>query len=505
MTTDDTVAARGTAAPPASPWRSSRFRLFFTARSASLLADGMLMVSVTTSVLGAGFGATGVGYALAAWMAPIVVLILFGGVLADRFTPQVMMVGADAVRVVTMLVMAALFAGGGVRLWQIMALMGVSGAATAMFQPGLASIVPRVAEDIQRANALLRVSESMATLIGPGLAGFLVAYWDLAGSFVVIAAAYAVSAGGLLPLRRLAAAGAVEGAPDKGGTTDGGTTEGGADKGGAVDESDDPMWRRLATGWHEFRSRTWLWGVISLWAVYGLFVFGPSLPLGAALLTEQHGATGYGWIASADGLGTIIGGLLGMRVRPRRPLVAGVCAMFFFALNPLAPALGWNFALTAATGMVAGCGFAFWGVMWATSVQSHIPLAVLSRVSAYDIAGSIMVIPLGRALAGPAAESFGADRVLLFSSAVSFVLLAAMLCVPAIRGLARLDRPTRDAARDPGRPPAQEPERVRETEPAQEPEPAREKERVPEAERVQEPGPEPKRVAGQEASAAAEA
>ncbi|MEU9858241.1 MFS transporter [Streptomyces sp. NPDC047974] len=455
MTTDDTVAAGTTAAPPSSPWRSPRFRLFFTARSASLLADGMLMVSVTTSVLGAGFGATGVGYALAAWMAPIVVLILFGGVLADRFTPQVMMVGADAVRVVTMLVMAALFAGGGVRLWQIMALMGVSGAATAMFQPGLASIVPQVAEDIQRANALLRISESMATLIGPGLAGFLVAYWDLAGSFVVIAAAYAVSAGGLLPLRRLASG-----------------------DGGAVDETDDPMWRRLATGWHEFRSRTWLWGVISLWAVYGLFVFGPSLPLGAALLTEQHGATGYGWIASADGLGTIVGGLLGMRVRPRRPLVAGVCAMFFFALNPLAPALGWNFTLTAVTGVVAGCGFAFWGVMWATSVQSHIPLAVLSRVSAYDIAGSIMVIPLGRALAGPAAESFGADRVLLFSSAVSFVLLAAMLCVPAIRGLARLDRPKRDAAPDPGPPRTRKP--------------------------VREPAREPERMAGEEASATAE-
>ncbi|MFJ6409555.1 MFS transporter [Streptomyces hydrogenans] len=419
MTTVDTTAAHGSGPLP-SPWRSRRFRLFFTARSASLLADGMLMVSVTTSVLGAGFGATGVGYALAAWMAPIVLLILFGGVLADRFTPQVMMVGADAVRVVAMLVMAALFAGGGVRLWQIMALMAVSGAATAMFQPGLASIVPRVADDIQRANALLRISESMATLIGPGLAGFLVAYWDLAGSFVVIAAAYAVSAGGLLPLRGLAS-------------------------GRDGDEDDAPMWRRLATGWHEFRSRSWLWGVISLWAVYGLFVFGPSLPLGAALLTEQHGATGYGWIASADGLGTIVGGLLGMRVRPRRPLVAGVCAMFFFALNPLAPALGWNFAVTAVTGMVAGCGFAFWGVMWATSVQSHIPLAVLSRVSAYDIAGSIMVIPLGRALAGPVAESFGADRVLLFSSAVSFVLLGAMLCVPAIRGLTRRDRPTADA------------------------------------------------------------
>ncbi|MFI5860527.1 MFS transporter [Streptomyces sp. NPDC051546] len=410
MTIDEAPSTPEHGSPPPSPWRSTRFRLFFTARSTSLLGDGMLMVSLTTAVLGAGYGAGGVGYALAAWMAPIVVLVLFGGVLADRFTPQVMMVGADVVRMVAMLTLAVLLITTDIRLWHIMALLALSGAATAMFQPGLASLVPQVAEDIQRANALLRVSEAICTLLGPGLAGLLVAYWDVAASFVVIAAAYALSALGLAPLRKL---------------------------GTARDEGNDPLWQRLATGWHEFRSRSWLWGVIAIWAVYGLFVFGPALPLGAALLTEQHGAGGYGWIASADGAGTIVGGLLGMRVRPRRPLVAGACAMFFFSLNPLAPALGWSFTLTAVTGVVAGCGFAFWGVMWATSVQTHIPLAVLSRVSAYDVAGSIMVIPLGRALAGPAADAYGADRVLLFSSVVGLVCIAAMLCVPAIRALTR--------------------------------------------------------------------
>ncbi|MFD6417061.1 MFS transporter [Streptomyces sp. NPDC060194] len=421
MTTDDeptpgphapgTVPGAIEAEPaPPSPWRSRPFRLFFTARSASMLADGMLMVSLTTAVLGAGYGASGVGYALAAWMTPIALLVLFGGVLADRFTPQVMMVGADVVRMLAMLALAVLLMTTDVRLWHILALMALSGAATAMFQPGVASMVPQVAEDIQRANAVLRISEAMSALIGPGLAGLLVAYWQVAGSYLVIAAAYGLSALTLLPLRAI----------------------------GAVHEDgDDHVLHRLRTGWHEFRSRSWLWGVIVIWATYGLFVFGPAIPLGAALLTEQHGSAGYGWIASADGFGTIVGGLLGMRVRPARPLVAGALAMFFFTLNPLAPALGWSFLATLLTGILAGCGFAFWGVMWATSVQTHIPLAVLSRVYAYDVAGSIMAIPLGRALAGPAADSLGADRVLLFSCAVSVLCLSAMLATPAIRRLPR--------------------------------------------------------------------
>lgn len=408
MTTHEKSEAVPAAVP--SPWRSGPFRLFFTARSASLLADGMLMVSLTSAVLGTGYGASGVGYALAAWMAPIVLLVLFGGVLADRFTPQVMMVAADLVRMVAMIAMGALLTFTDARLWQIMALMALSGAATALFQPGLASMVPQVAQDIQRANALLRVSEAMSALLGPGLAGLLVAYWDVAGSYAVIAAAYALSALGLLPLRRLATRRA---------------------------EGDAPMLRRLATGWREFRSRDWLWGVIGIWAVFGLFVFGPALPLGASLITEQHGANGFGWIASADGAGTIVGGLMGMRVRPRRPIVAGALAMLLFTLNPLAPALEWSFTATAAAHVLGGIGFAFWGVMWATSVQTHIPLAVLSRVSAYDVAGSIMVIPLGRALAGPAADAFGPNEVLIFSSVMALVCLGAMLCVPAVRRLGR--------------------------------------------------------------------
>ncbi len=72
-----------------------------------------------------------------------------------------------------------------------------------------------------------------------------------------------------------------------------------------------------------------------------------------------------------------------------------------------------------------------------TCQRSHIPLTVLSRVSAYDVAGSIMVIPLGRALAGPAADAFGANEVLIFSSVMSCALLAVMLSVPAIRALRR--------------------------------------------------------------------
>jgi hypothetical protein len=83
----------------------------------------------------------------------------------------------------------------------------------------------------------------------------------------------------------------------------------------------------------------------------------------------------------------------------------------------------------------------FWGVMWATSVQTQVPPDVLNRIHAYDVAGSLAMMPVGQALAGPAATGLGTGHVLLVSAAVSFAVPTALLSVRAIRDLIRADAP----------------------------------------------------------------
>ncbi len=77
--------------------------------------------------------------------------------------------------------------------------------------------------------------------------------------------------------------------------------------------------------------------------------------------------------------------------------------------------------------------------MWATSVQTQVPPDVLNRVHAYDVAGSLAMMPVGQALAGPAAAALGADHVLLVAGVTSFGVCAALLLIPAVRGLERVD------------------------------------------------------------------
>ncbi|GAA3792226.1 MFS transporter [Sphaerisporangium flaviroseum] len=387
------------------------FRLFFTARSVSMLGTGMVPVAMSLGVLQAGYGASGVGFTLAASITPMALLVLFGGVFADRFTPRRMMVGADLVRVVAQTITAVLFLTGSPALWQLMVISAVNGTAAAMFQPGLASLVPQIAADVQRAVATQRTSESLMLLIGPSIAGLLVAFADVGVVFLIDASGFGVSALCLMLLR-------LRGRPPA-----------------AVEGS---MWANLKEGWREFRSRTWMWGVILIWAVMGITVFGPVLPLGATLISASHHATGYGFVTSAFGAGTILGGLVAMRVKPYRPLAAGATAMFLFTLQPLSIALGLPLAVMAACHLLAGTGYAFWGVMWMTSVQTQVAPEVLNRVHAYEVAGSVMAIPIGQALCGPVASLVGAKEVLTVSSVVAVAGCAVMLSVPAIRRLRRV-------------------------------------------------------------------
>lgn len=375
-----------------------------------MLGDMMIPVAMSVAVLGLGYGVVGVGLALGAWMGAFALFVVFGGVFADRFHPRPLMIGADAVRCAVQVALAAYLWLGHPPLWFIVAASLLGGIATAMFQPGLTSMVPQVATDAQQANGVLRVSQGLATMLGPALAGVLVATTTVAWAFVVDAATFAVSGICLLLLK-----------VPRFEVTDTATT-----------------WQNLRAGWHEFRSRSWLWTVILIWWVLGVLVWGPIHPLGAASIIEVHGTAVFGYAEAAFGAGSIIGGLIAIKLRPARPLFGGAIAMFLFPLMPLGaalvPAVPVLFALYAAS----GAGWAFWGVQWATSVQTQIPADRLNRVAAYEVAGSILAVPLGQVLAGPASALFGIHPLLFVAAIAGTGCAIALVATAPVRRLTRV-------------------------------------------------------------------
>ncbi|MCY0950067.1 hypothetical protein [Streptomyces sp. H27-S2] len=133
----------------------------------------------------------------------------------------------------------------------------------------------------------------------------------------------------------------------------------------------------------------------------------------------------------------MLGGLLALRLRPARPLAAGAVAMVLCTVLPLCVALGAGLPLLLACHALGGGALAFWSVMWATSVQTHTPPAVINRVTAYEQAGSVSGIALGQMLAGPATALASPERLLMVSAAAGLAGCVALLATPAIRTLRR--------------------------------------------------------------------
>ncbi|MEV3858831.1 MFS transporter [Streptomyces sp. NPDC050095] len=416
MTLSPTHTARAEQPVARPPLWDRRFTLYFTARAVSLIGDAMMPVAAALAV-GALYGVSGVGLVLGVWTGTFVLLVLFGGVFADRFGARRMMVGADLVRVLTQGVLAAAFFAGPPPFWLLVTMAAVAGAAVAMFLPGVNGMVPLVTDEPQRANATLKVADALAHLLGPVLAGVLIALTNAGTVYTIDAGTFALSALCLALIRLAPSSRAVEAnSPARTGSS---------------------LRRDLRQGWQEFRARTWMWAVILIWMVYGVLVFGPLVPLSSTLIGDRLGPNAYGLAVSFLGVGTVLGGLLALRLRPVRPLAAGALAMALFTLLPLCVALDAGLPALLAGHALGGGAMAFWSVMWATSVQTHTPPAVLNRVTAYEQAGSVSGIALGQILAGPATALAPPGRLLLVSAGACVAGCAALFVIPAIRTLRR--------------------------------------------------------------------
>ena len=94
--------------------------------------------------------------------------------------------------------------------------------------------------------------------------------------------------------------------------------------------------------------------------------------------------------------------------------------------------------MIAASALLAGIGIELFAVFWDTSLQAHVPNEVLSRVSAWDAIGSLVLIPAAYAIVGPLADAIGIDATLWLCAGIVLVAITAQLLSREVRELPRL-------------------------------------------------------------------
>jgi len=396
--------------------RGRNFRRFYLGQVTSLLGTSMSAVAVTFAVLDNGGSAADVGSVIAARILPQVVLVLGGGVLADRLGRRPVMLGSDVLRCAAQAVLAGALLAGRPAVWLIAALAGLVGIGEAFFQPALDGLTVEIAprEELGSANALLGLARSATGIAGPALAGLLVAVAGPAVVVAVDAASYGVSVialGGL----RLGRAGHLRGTS---------------------------LLREMAEGWAEFGSRPWLWATTVQFALFNMITWGPYLVLGPVLAHDYLGGAGpWGLVMAATGAGAVLGGLAALGRRPRRPLLTATLATFGYPVPCLLLALHAPVAGVAAGAFAAGAGGALAMALDTTVLQQQVPAGRLSRVSSFSTFGAFGPGLLGLAIAGPVAALAGPGAVLGFGAAWAVFGTLVVLSLPSVWAVRWRDTP----------------------------------------------------------------
>jgi MFS family permease len=398
--------------------RHKNFRNLFLGQAASLVGDRVVVVALALYITQRTGSATDLALVLAAQTLPLVALLLFGGVWADRLPRHRIMIATDVFRALLHATLALLIFSGSVAIWQLIVIEALFGAAQAFFQPAFTGLVPQTVPEplIQDARALTESVSNLAFLIGPALGTALVLGIGAGEAFALDAASFVLSA--LLLLR-------VHPRPRGEAAVDGSVLE------------------QLRDGLREVRSRAWVWILISVFTGAVLFVYAPWYALAPVISRDHYGGTGvFGLLESVAGVGAVVGAFVGVRWRPRRPLRAGMLMVLAWPVMSALFALGSPLPVVVLFAFASGVGFSLLIIWWETALARHIPPSALSRVSAWDWMGSLALLPLGYLLAGPLAEMLGARVVLGLGSVIGLALLAGALASRSVRELADDEQPT---------------------------------------------------------------
>jgi predicted MFS family arabinose efflux permease len=414
------------------------FRLLLADRLIAPASVGFSMVGVSFAVLKATNSATDLSYVLAAQIAPSLVFALIGGVAADRFPPQRVIVAANVLMALGEGTFGLLVLTSRPPLWTMIGLEAITGTGVAIFYPASQALLPRLVPRglLQEASAISRLAMNTGQMSGAAVAGLLVAVAGAGWALLLCGIGMVTTVPLLLSIRgsdRVPVAIPVS-----------------AQARVPVQAPAPSMLTELREGWSEFRSHTWLWVIVAQFCVVMMAWYGAFSVLGP-VVARQHlgGPAAWGAITAADAFGLIAGGLASLRFTPRRPMLFVVLTGGAVAISPLSLAMVLPLAAVCGASFGLGVFVEMMMVQWTVTMARNIPSDKLARVSSYDVLGSVMAMPAGALIAGPLGTAIGISRA-QYAAAAAIIVASALALIPRdIRTIRSSDAVVPSALEDP--------------------------------------------------------
>ena len=391
--------------------RNVEFRRLFWSRAISNVGNGVAPIALAFGVLALpGATPTSLSIVLAAQAIPLVLMLPFGGVIADRLGRARVIMVTDALVSVFVMTMAILLITGHANV-PILAILGaLSGLLNGMWYPAMSGLTPDVVPDeqLQSANALVSIATNVGFIAGNALGGVLVALVGPGWAIAIDSLSFVFSAALIYSIRHVA----------------------------KPHDSGESVMSDLIHGWRVFLSFRWIVVIVGCFSFIVMVWRGAEEVLGPVLALDIYGGPkGWALVMACQGVGLLIGGIAASRVRAGHPLVIGMLVTLALPVWLLLLAAEAPLLLAAAGAFVFGFALELFYVFWLTALQTRVPRESLSRVTSYDALGSMMFGPIGLALAGPLVAVIGLHATFVAGAVVATVAVAASLMFRSVRQL----------------------------------------------------------------------
>ncbi|MCX6428337.1 MAG: MFS transporter [Actinobacteria bacterium] len=387
------------------------FSPLILSRFISNLGNGLSPVALAYGVLALPHS-TGkdLSLVMTARITPMIVFMLIGGVVGDRFKRNRIVGGTDIIGSVIAGLIALSFIKGFATIPLLCVLGGIFGVLNALWWPAMSGVLPEILpkELLQKGNAVVGLVSNIGFTAGALLGGTIVTLFGSGWALLVDALSFTV-AGFLVWNITLPPMPARE---------------------------KNSVLHDLKSGWVEFISRSWVVAVVIGFTFINLCFEATMTVLGPlAYNKDSFGPRNWSFNLAALTIGMIVGGIISLRIHFGRPLVLGMIAIAFASSWEFALGIGITLPITLLLAIVAGVAIEIFGVVWQSSMQSNIPEESYSRVVAYDALGSYALAPIGIAVAGPIAIAIGTSTTLIVAATITLAGALIPLSLSSVRNL----------------------------------------------------------------------
>jgi MFS family permease len=394
------------------PLRHRDFRLLWIGQTFSRLGDSAYAVALPLQVLAIGGTPLQLGIAFSLSSISRIALLLVGGSLVDRLPRRLVLIATDLAEGAIVAVIAILGFTGQLHVEHIYVTAVLFGASSAFFTPAIGAIIPELvpAEILIGGNALRGFSRQAGIIVGPVIAGLLIALSGPPAAFAFDAVTFGVSLVALLLIASRPAAASREGSS---------------------------LLAEIKEGWSYTFSVPWLWITIFGFALINAAVVGPILIGLPVLVVNELRADQsiYGLLLAAIGAGEVIGAVVTAQVRRGRSgtvmylyvFVEGIAVALFATLAPI--------PLLLVLAGVVGYGVMAFTVLWESALQQHVPRELLGRVTSIDYFGAILMGPITPIAAALLVAAIGPPMLFLWGGLMASSLCLAAIALPSIRQL----------------------------------------------------------------------